>query len=218
MAERDRPEDRDVVGHEVAAGEAIWTSHQMFHACSDRIGKMSFWYSARLLQVVRAARRPRMNGSHSDDDDRQRRSRPSGAISRHPPCAQNQAANGRRNGRACGLVISATRQGRRGQPVAAVQTAKTRAASADQQVDALVLAPPGADVDDGRVEQDDRGGHRRAQNGFDAERVDHQQPRVPRSASEAGIFISARIAGSELSVDGPERRLDGAPARPRCRP
>ena len=42
----------------------------------------------------RPVHRPPTNGSHSDDDDRQPDRRRSGAISRHPPCVQNHAANG----------------------------------------------------------------------------------------------------------------------------
>ena len=37
------PSDRRRVGGVTAPTAAIWSSHQMFHAWSDRIGKISFW-------------------------------------------------------------------------------------------------------------------------------------------------------------------------------
>ena len=103
------------------------------------------------------------------------------------------------NGRACGLVIKRDRdQGRRG-PVAAVDGEHDRR-QGRQQVDGLVLAPPGADVEDGGVQQDGRGRatDRPARPG--AQGIQRRERPGPMSASDAGSFINARIAGSEASV------------------
>ena len=112
-----------------------------------------------------------------------------------------------RNGSACGLVISATARS-----AAAASTFRPSTATDDrrqrgQHVDRLVLAPPGADVDDRRVEQDDGGRDDRPARPVARSAYATSAAR-PRSASEAGVFISARIAGSAASVDRLEGRLD----------
>ena len=211
VAQGDRPDDRDVWSvDERRRRAAIWTSHQRFQAWSDRIAEDVVLVDGQVARDSRRVRRPARNGSHSDDDDRQPDRRRAERSRASPPCAQNQAANGRRNGSACGLVISAERQGRRGQPVASVQRedergqgrtagrslsywphhALTSMTAGWSRTIATPRRPPSSGFD--------RGTHRRS------------AAASPMSASDAGhLHQRPDRTGRQLSVDGPERGLDG---------
>ena len=124
---------------------------------------------------------------------------------RQPPVAQNHAANGTRNGITWGLVIRATARSAAASPFRP-WTAQMTAASAEQHVDRLVLAPPGADVDDGRVQRD-RGGPDDGPARPVAERECHEQ-RQP-DVRDRGRGLHQRPDRRVRGVGhGLERRLD----------
>ena len=155
-----------------------------------------------------------MNGSHRTTTT-PRPIRPVRTSSRQPPVAQNHAANGRMNGSACGLVIRRHRHQGGGRPVVAVDR-EDDGPQGRQQVDRLVLAPPGGDIEDGRVEEhrdpaDDRPGRACAQ-GVDHERGEAQVGQGRRCLHQGP---DGRIGGIG---DGLEGRLDRPPGCPRCRP
>ena len=129
-----------------------WTSHQMFQACRDRIGEDRRSGSRPGCAGSRPARRPAMNGSHRTTMT----ASPIAAvraISRQPAVRPEPGRERQDERQRLRLGHQAEREGRRGQPVAAVER-EHEGGQGRQQVDALVLAPPGADVDDRRVEQD----------------------------------------------------------------
>ena len=140
-----KPTMRSVIGPTIAtssrtkpppAAERLDEPPEVPGAAATGSWKMSLWYSAQVAEVVErpAGRDERQPQTH---DDRPPARSPAGLARRsprQPPSgAQNQAANGRRNGSACGLVMSADRQGGRGQPVAALQSRTTTAARADSR-------------------------------------------------------------------------------------
>ena len=196
---------------------------------------MSPWYSAEVLEVVRRAAR-RDERQPEDDDDREPRSSAARASPRHPPVAQNHAANGTRNGSTWGLVISATARSAAASPFRPVHGADDRG-QRGQHVDRLVLAPPGADVEDGRVQDDRRGpddrparpvaervrDQQRQPDVGDRRRGLHQRPdrRVRRVGRRSGTPAGSRPATprrrpSPAGTRGSGRRRSGA-RRPRCR-
>ena len=126
-------------------------------------------------------------------------------ISRHPPCDPEPGGEREQERQRLWLGHHRQRQGRRRQPVAAVQR-EDKGGQRRQQVDALVLAPPGADVDDGRMEQDDRGGHHGPERRR-AERVDHQarDPQVGERRRHLHQRADPRIRAVGR---GPERRFE----------
>ena len=116
------------------------------------------------------------------------------------------------------LGHDAEREERRGQRVAALEREHERR-QGEQQVDALVLAPPGADVDDRRVEHDDRRGDDRPERPG-AEGVDHRaargrcRPATPGSSSASGstgptLSVTVRNAGSMAGQHAPDVGHDG---------
>ena len=78
-------------------------------------------------------------------------------------------------------------------------TAQSDGRQPPEHVDRFVLSPPGADVDDRRVEQDRRR-HPRPPSAADRGARTRRAPRARRRRASPAIFISTRIAGSEASV------------------
>ena len=128
VAQRDRPEDRDLVGRVTAAHGGDLDEPPDVPRLERQDREDVVLVDGQVAAGSRAGPPAATNGSHTTTMT----ASPIAAvraISRHPPWVQNQAANGSRNGRACGLVITASARAAAASPLRPF-SAKTSAASA----------------------------------------------------------------------------------------
>ncbi len=204
VAECDRPEDGVVVGHELAAGERLLDEPPQI-PCPERQDREDVaLVLGQVLQVVgRAAGRDERQPDEDDDagPDRGRRQEPAQAAASPEPGGERDE-----EGECLRLGHERECEGRGRHRIPILEREHDRR-HGEQQVDALVLAPPGRDVEDGR-DQQDRDGGRHAPDDAVAQGVQREQ-RQPDVRQRGGQLHQCPDARVGCVGDGLEGRLDG---------
>ena len=212
MAQRDRADDRHVVAGKGPDGRDLHEPPDV-PGVERQHGEDVVLVVGQVAQVgERSAGRDEWEPEHDDDrrsDGRRADDLASTAV-RPEPSRERQD-----EGQCLRLRRHAHGQGRSRQAVPPVDREHDRR-QRRQEVDALVLAPPRADVDDGGVEKDDRGGdHRPPRPG--PQRIGEQQGQADVGQRGRDLHRASGSTGRSC------RRRSGTPvrpppARPRCRP
>ena len=163
VSQRQRSQERSVVRDELPAARELL--HEPPHVPrSERQDREDVALVGRqIVQVVDADRRPRGTAAIGPRRRRRRRA-PSGRARASRRWPRTRPPSARASASACGLVIREIAIAAAAQPFRPVIASSGRR-ERRQEVDGLVLAPPGTDVEDGGMEQDRARSRRRPRQG-----------------------------------------------------
>ena len=219
MAQRERPEERDVVGDELATGRGLLEQPPGVPGPQRQDVEDLVLVVAEVGEVAgRAAGRDERQPQDDEGREADRAGPPARRPRRGPRRRRSRSPRttprtARGTGWPAAWCISDTAMSTAASPFRP-RVAAIAAPSAGQHEDRLVLAPPAptrtARPGTSRTAARARG----PPSAVDRAGRTTTSAASPRSASDAGTFISARIAGSDGVGDGREGRLDRGQDRP----